>query len=72
MTSPEHILIPWRKSTYSDVGGCVEVALAAEPGDAGMERDKIRLIRDSKNPELGTLRLTARSWAALINDIKGQ
>ncbi|MBA9007793.1 DUF397 domain-containing protein [Thermomonospora cellulosilytica] len=70
MTTPECSTVPWRKSTYSDGGGCVEVALATVPGTDGVERDTIRLVRDSKNPELGVLRLTARSWAALINGIK--
>ncbi|WP_119728783.1 DUF397 domain-containing protein [Thermomonospora amylolytica] len=70
MTAPEHVIVPWRKSAHGDAGGRVEVALATAPGTDGVERDTIRLVRDSKNPELGVLRFTARSWAALINGIK--
>ncbi|TNY36972.1 DUF397 domain-containing protein [Thermomonospora catenispora] len=69
---PEHLAAPWRKSTYSDGGGCVEVALAVAPGRNETERGTVHLVRDSKNPDLGTLRLTGQAWAALINDIKGQ
>lgn len=72
MPAPEQITVPWRKSTYSDAGGCVEVTLAVVPGENGVERATVHLVRDSKNPDLGTLRLTNRAWAALINGIKNR
>lgn len=69
MSAPDRINLVWRKSTHSDgAGGCVEVALPA----TGMERDTHCLIRDSKNPELGTLSLTARQWSDLVNEIRSR
>ncbi|SFB39788.1 protein of unknown function [Amycolatopsis marina] len=49
----------WRKSSYSDADGdgdCVEV---------DFRRDLVGL-RDSKSPEAGALRVTARTWRAFL------
>ena len=54
--------IAWRKSSYSGGSGgeCVEVA----------RFDAAHLVRDSKNPEGGALRLDGHAWAALVARIK--
>ncbi len=48
------------KSTYSGYGNCVEVA---DDGD-------VVLVRDSKHPDGGTLRISAAAWAVFIADVK--
>ena len=56
-------MIPvWRKSSRSGSGGneCVEVAI----GPAAV------LIRDSKNPDDGVLRVTQRSWLDFLGGVK--
>ena len=50
----------WRKSTYSgQEAECVEVALA-----------QVVRIRDTKDRPGGTLEITARSWDALLADLR--
>jgi Domain of unknown function (DUF397) len=50
----------WRKSSYSGGGNdCVEVALLAD--EVG--------VRDSKNPEAGALKVSARSWRGLLGTV---
>jgi Domain of unknown function (DUF397) len=48
--------LPWRKSTYSGNGNCVEVAT---PG-AGMA------VRDSKDPKGPALHFSADAWTAFV------
>jgi len=50
----------WRKSSNSGDGECVEVAIAV--GAVG--------VRDSKNPDAGTLVFTAGEWSAFIRGVK--
>jgi hypothetical protein len=52
----------WRKSSRSGSGGneCVEVAI----GPTAV------LIRDSKNPDDGVLRVTPRSWLDFLRGVK--
>lgn len=50
----------WRKSTRSDSGGCVEVALA----------NGIVFLRDSKRPSGSVLSIAPRVWAALIAEVR--
>jgi hypothetical protein len=50
----------WRRSTRCGSGSCVEVARL---GDA-------ILVRDSKNPEAGTLAFTEDEWAEFLNRIQ--
>ncbi|AFR07338.1 DUF397 domain-containing protein [Nocardiopsis alba] len=50
----------WHKSTYSNTGGnCVE----ARAHGSGAE------VRDSQNPNDGSLELPAREWNALLNTL---
>lgn len=54
-------MMEWHKSSYSsDYGNCVEIAQI--PGG--------RAVRDSKNPEGGTLRFSYAEWSAFIGTIK--
>lgn len=48
--------IAWRKSTASNSGGCVEVAIIS--GSV--------LVRDSKNRTGPVLRLSPTGWSALL------
>lgn len=48
--------IVWRKSTASNSGGCVEVAIV----------EGSVLIRDSANPDGGMLRLPPAAWSAFL------
>lgn len=48
--------ITWRKSTASDSGGCVEVAVVG----------RSVLIRDSANPDGAVLRLPPAAWSAFL------
>jgi len=52
----------WRKSSYSSggTGDCVEVASSSH----GV------VVRDSKNPEGGTLTFTSREWAVFLQSVK--
>ena len=50
----------WRKSTYSGVNGCVEVAIL---------NDQIA-IRDSKDPRGPMLLFTYSEWAAFIRGVR--
>jgi hypothetical protein len=53
----------WRKSSYSSSNGgnCVEVAFSLAGAVA---------VRDSKNPDDGTLVLSPTAWRALIASVK--
>ena len=57
MTSNE-----WVKSSYSNIDGCVEVRRSLS-GD-GVQ------VRDSKNPDAGTITFTAKEWSAFIKRVK--
>jgi hypothetical protein len=48
----------WRKSTYSQVGECVEFATPS-PG--------LIVVRDSKNPGGAVLTYTASEWRAFLH-----
>lgn len=50
----------WRKSTRSDSGGCLEVALA----------DGIVFLRDSKRPDGSILSIAPRAWTVLISEVR--
>jgi hypothetical protein len=52
----------WRKASYCASGECLE---AAWQDSGGMV-----LVRDSKQPELGSLALTSAQWRGLLAGIK--
>ena len=56
MTDFEEPCIAWHKSTASNSGGCVEVAIV----------DRLVLIRDSKNPDGAVLRLSPPAWSSFL------
>jgi uncharacterized protein DUF397 len=49
----------WRKSSYTNDNACVEVRLAG---------DGVR-VRDSKNPDGGSLAVPAAGWRALLGTL---
>jgi len=53
--------LPWRKSSYSGNGNCVEVAV---PG-TGMA------VRDSKDPNGPALHFSAAAWTAFVSSVVG-
>jgi hypothetical protein len=52
--------LEWRKSTRSDSGGCLEIALYGE---------KV-LLRDSKRPDGPILSISPRSWHAFLKQVR--
>lgn len=61
MMSPDLPAAAWRKSSYSgEAGDCVEVA----------SLPKVTAIRDSKDPDGGTLVLDAQAWAGLLSAVR--
>ena len=62
MANLEEPGIAWRKSTASNTGGCVEVAVVG--GSV--------LIRDSGNPDGVVLRLPSASWSAFLAWVCGE
>lgn len=52
----------WRKSSYSGIGNCVEVAPDPASGHV--------LVRDSKNPSTSRLRLPGAAWTSFIAGLK--
>lgn len=59
--TPE-LAAPWRKSSFSDQGACVELAPTTDGRVA---------VRNSKAPAGGTLIVASPSLAALLRDAKG-
>jgi hypothetical protein len=53
--------LAWRKSSFSHSNGCVEVAPLPHGGVA---------LRDSKNPDGGTLRYTHHEWTAFLAGVR--
>lgn len=56
MADSEESCITWRKSTATNTGSCVEVAVV----------DGSVLIRDSKIPNGVVLRLPSAAWSAFL------
>lgn len=52
--------ISWRKSSFSEPGQCVEVA---REGD-------LMLVRNSNNPDAGTLAYNRGEWQAFIAGVQ--
>ena len=50
----------WRKSTFSEANGCVEVALV----------DGQAVVRDSKNRQEQVLVFTQLEWAAFLRGVR--
>ena len=50
----------WWKSSYSSIGGCVEVA---------MQGDEVA-VRDSKDPEGPVLEFSRSEWATFLEGIR--
>jgi len=59
----DDVTTPWRKSSYSNTGAnCVEVAKTRSGKVA---------VRDSKNPNGGTLSFTLDEWKTFVAKIHG-
>lgn len=61
MVNFEEPHIEWRKSTASNSGGCVEVAIV----------DGLVLIRDSVNPNGAVLELPPVAWSFFLARARG-
>jgi Domain of unknown function (DUF397) len=60
MADWDETALAWRKSTRSNSGGCVEMALS----------DRVVFLRDSKLPEGPVLSVSPRAWAALVARVR--
>jgi uncharacterized protein DUF397 len=60
MLSAESPILVWRKSSFSESGNCVEVAIQGESV----------LIRDSKNPNGGILCVPSSAWQEFTRGIQ--
>lgn len=60
MADWDEMALAWRKSTRSNSGGCVEMALG----------DQVVLLRDSKRPEGTVLSVSPRAWAVLMAQVR--
>jgi hypothetical protein len=56
----DETVLAWRKSTRSNSGGCVEMALS----------NQVVLLRDSKRPEGPVLSVSPGVWAALLARVR--
>ena len=56
MTEPDKDVGPWRKSSFSQSGDCVEVAFVQTSV----------FVRDSKGLRRGTLAFTITEWSAFL------
>lgn len=62
MTEPDLSRAVWHKSSYSSQdGNCVEVAV---------NLPEVVVVRDSKEPERGVLRLMREEWGAFLRSLK--
>ena len=59
MTAEPDVL-SWRKSSFSNVNGCVEIA----PYRGGVA------VRDSKNPDGGVLVYNEHEWRAFLDGVR--
>lgn len=60
MADWDETALAWRKSTWSNSGGCVEMALG----------DQVVLLRDSKRPEGTVLSVSPGAWTALVTRVR--
>jgi hypothetical protein len=58
--APDWSRVAWRKSTHSNINGCVEVAFAG--GQVA--------VRDSKDRSAPALVFTAVEWAAFVSGVR--
>jgi len=56
----KHAIVQWRKSSFSDGGGCVEIARLSSS----------LLVRDSKDPDGPRLAFSLPGWAELMTRIR--
>jgi hypothetical protein len=57
---PELGGVVWRKSTYSALNGCVEIAFV----------DGLVAVRDSTDPQGGALIFTPVEWQAFLDGVR--
>lgn len=60
MADWDETALAWRKSTRSNSGGCVEMALS----------DQVVLLRDSKRPDGPVLSVSLLAWTALVARVR--
>lgn len=62
--SNEASSLEWRKSSYSEAGNCVEVAIQKD--------GELVAVRDSKNPGGGVLFVPPQAWQSFIQMVRLQ
>jgi hypothetical protein len=66
MSNTDPAALIWRKSSFSESGNCVEVAI---PDDESAHTQLVH-IRDSKNPNGGVLSMSSSSWREFTDRIR--
>ncbi len=61
MSRPAPVELPWQKSSFCNVSGCVEAALISGTQVA---------VRDSKNPDQGFHLFDAAEWTAFLKGVR--
>ncbi|MGC5016166.1 DUF397 domain-containing protein [Streptosporangium sp. DT93] len=61
----------WRTSSLSANGAdCVQVAVVNHVGEHKSDSHRMFLVRDSKNPDSGTLSFTPAQWLTFLGGVK--
>ncbi|WP_327722821.1 DUF397 domain-containing protein (plasmid) [Streptomyces sp. NBC_00490] len=58
MVEPEN---PWRKSSHSESGACIEVVMGHRS-----------MVRDSKDPGLGFLTFSGSAWIQFVGSVRNR
>ncbi|MEU0518992.1 DUF397 domain-containing protein [Streptosporangium sp. NPDC006007] len=65
----------WHKSSLSGNGSnCIEVTLADDvqaEAEAGVDSERLFVVRDSKDPKGTVLAFSPSEWAAFLSGVKG-
>lgn len=68
---PEYPYAVWRTSSLSANGAdCVQVAVVNDVGGHKTDPSRTFLVRDSKNPDSGTLAFTSTEWRIFLGGVK--
>ncbi len=64
---PSHVACGWRKSSHSNMNGCVEVAVV--DGRIAV-MDGVVTVRSSRDPHGSVLEFTTHEWQAFLDGVR--